>query len=939
MFLRIACLFCYLLLLFSCKDVNRKAEKKSIAIDSLHVYQFIKLKKTDSAFALARAQLNSLKTNGQLKDYIQYNERLADTFNHTENRNPEMVKFFYRNIYQLDGQISTDTALLHSITNAYYQWGEIAWNQDKINDTAISCIGAAISLNNKTPALAPIDHRYAYSMLGITYSILGEYKMSLSYYDLQLRIIDPTNVDRLAANAINRSIALRETGQTDSAIHTIEQVLHLKGIPALKICDLLTTLSIAQMQKGLLKEAVESNTEALSIVDTIAKPAKDVKEKIAMALKQKGSLERLNKKYQDAFRSQSSALRVYKEIGKSDNRDFAKIYIELGKSYAGAQLYDSALFYYQAALHKVMQSVDSANIWSMPKKAYLYAENTFIEALDAKAEVLRQKYRQTSQAKYLETAAACYEMSFDVENKLMQNFSYDESRLLMLKQSRKRSETAIDLCYQLFQLTGNNYWTEKAFLFAEKSKAFVLLESIKRNIATNTMLQNDTLYRHIQSLQVKLTYVDRKISETDNNNDSVVAALNKQRTILDDELVLANNEFKRTNTSYKLVSSEENNISLGITTEKLLNDNTALIEFFAGDSATYIFSFSKNGAPVFFKAENTLTTTLNNFLIFFKDKNRINNGPVAYGNIAFKLYQQLGFEVLGKMGATRLLIIPDGRFNFIPFEALVTAETNPETPKTFPYLFLKNQIDYGYSVATLLEQQENSSTSASGNMVCFAPVFANNERGETYLPYTVDEIGAIRMQKPKGKYFLKGEATFNRFKNVISDANIIHIASHASSDTTAGMQPRIQFYDSSLFLNEIYSMHINPSLVVLSACETGIGVIDKSEGAMSLARGFYYAGAKNVITSLWSVDDRSTAKIFGDFYQHLSGNDYATTLYEAKLNYLENATAANASPYYWAGFVHIGYEKQRPKNHLLLILIACIGLILACSFFLYHGKK
>ena len=108
---------------------------------------------------------------------------------------------------------------------------------------------------------------------------------------------------------------------------------------------------------------------------------------------------------------------------------------------------------------------------------------------------------------------------------------------------------------------------------------------------------------------------------------------------------------------------------------------------------------------------------------------------------------------------------------------------------------------------------------------------------------------------------------------------------------------------------------------------------------MSLARGFYYAGAQNVITSLWSVDDRSTAIIFGNFYQHLSENDYAGSLYDTKLNYLKNATTANASPYYWAGFVHIGYQKPPQKNYLLYILIAGILAISAFCFLLYRRKK
>jgi CHAT domain-containing protein len=107
---------------------------------------------------------------------------------------------------------------------------------------------------------------------------------------------------------------------------------------------------------------------------------------------------------------------------------------------------------------------------------------------------------------------------------------------------------------------------------------------------------------------------------------------------------------------------------------------------------------------------------------------------------------------------------------------------------------------------------------------------------------------------------------------------------------------------------------------------------------MSLARGFYYAGAKNIITSLWRVDDRSTAGIFGDFYSHLSGNDYSNALYNAKLSYLQNATDATASPYYWAGFIHIGQQRQPAKSNLLIYIIAITAILLA-SILIYRRKR
>ena len=87
---------------------------------------------------------------------------------------------------------------------------------------------------------------------------------------------------------------------------------------------------------------------------------------------------------------------------------------------------------------------------------------------------------------------------------------------------------------------------------------------------------------------------------------------------------------------------------------------------------------------------------------------------------------------------------------------------------------------------------------------------------------------------------------------------MIHLSTHAGADET-DFAPRIEFIDTSLYLPELYAMKIPADLVVLSACETGLGKFEKGEGVMSLARGFAYAGAGSLVASLWKVNEGSTA--------------------------------------------------------------------------------
>ena len=113
--------------------------------------------------------------------------------------------------------------------------------------------------------------------------------------------------------------------------------------------------------------------------------------------------------------------------------------------------------------------------------------------------------------------------------------------------------------------------------------------------------------------------------------------------------------------------------------------------------------------------------------------------------------------------------------------------------------------------------------------------------------------------------------------------------------------------DGFLRTDEIFNLRLGSPLVMLSACETGLGKEKRGEGVMGLTRGFIYAGAPSVGVSLWSVDDKSTAVLMSDFYKVLLAKDAARAtgaLRAARLNMI--AARTYSSPYYWAPFVMVG---------------------------------
>jgi CHAT domain-containing protein/tetratricopeptide (TPR) repeat protein len=189
------------------------------------------------------------------------------------------------------------------------------------------------------------------------------------------------------------------------------------------------------------------------------------------------------------------------------------------------------------------------------------------------------------------------------------------------------------------------------------------------------------------------------------------------------------------------------------------------------------------------------------------------------------------------------------------------------------------------------------------------------------LPFTRQEAQAITSLVPSGQGLQALD--FTASKEVASGVDlrsyrIVHFATHGLLDD---QHPELSGLvlslvneqglpkDGFLRLNEIYNMRLPADLVVLSACQTGLGKQVRGEGLIGLTRGFMYAGAQRVVASLWKVDDAATRELMKRFY----GNMFKSRLTPAaalRAAQLEMAHIKQwQAPYYWAGFVLQGEWK------------------------------
>jgi CHAT domain-containing protein len=307
---------------------------------------------------------------------------------------------------------------------------------------------------------------------------------------------------------------------------------------------------------------------------------------------------------------------------------------------------------------------------------------------------------------------------------------------------------------------------------------------------------------------------------------------------------------------------------------------------------------------------------------------------LAYREEAYRLYQELLVPILGThKDYEELLIVPSGILDLLPFEALLTQPISGQMSfQEYPYLLHDYTISYTYSASLQwsLSQLPRQGTGRIG----FAPEFHGDGgwapvscSGDMLQKELVGKADLLRLSR---------NATIAEFNKLAGRYRLLHLATHAQANPEQGDFSFIVFSDGqggydSLFAKDLYPLNIEAELVILGACETALGTIYNSEGVISLARGFHFAGARSVLTTLWSINEGANCTLMSEFYEYLDkGESKKDALRAAKMALLEEDPLL-AHPVYWAGFQLLG--NPRPLNEEgplwwwlgLLVLIAVLG--------------
>ena len=747
--------------------------------------------------------------------------------------------------------------------------------------------------------------------LGNLYTVLGDYENAENtikqYYFIASQ---EKNKSQKTAAILNLSNVYQNTGNVYKAIELIEKTIQTEKLSAVEKGLLLNNLGTNYVLSSKKAEAETSFLKAVSLL----KNDKSQTETLANAYRNLAQLKVDQNDFKKASEFFEKAKTEFNKNPKWEPRKIGQFYYEAAFiSFSEGNIVDA-----QQNLEIVFKTLlpsYSASKNRLPNGNSLYAETVLLDALDLQALI----YLAENQPK---NALKSYELSFKIEEMIQSLLVYENSKIITQVRNRNRTEKCIEIYLSLFERERErkmNY-IESAFLLSEQTKSVVLKKHLK-NIETISR-EEKLILQQLQNWNTAILKEQQKLEAA--NISKINEAVKKQNELM---LLL---KTKQNKTDQK--KSAE--LDLAKLYDKLKKDNAALVEYFFGSHCIYNFIL-ENKKITLHKIE-TADKELLSFIGLFKDPSAIANNPKKYNALGNKVYQKLQIPKVEKH--KNLILVPDGILSFLPFEALISETSNTTNFTKMHYLLDKFDVSYNNSAELYLNT--NPLSNGKKNILGLFPIF---EKTNYELPFSKNELQSIK-HNFDGQFFENKNADFSNFKNSAIGKSIIHLSTHASSgdlETPAS----IKFYDQEVLFSELYNLQLNPDLVVLSACETGIGKLYKGEGALSVARGFQFAGAQNLLFSLWNVNDYTTSVFMDYFYKevkHNSSFEHATA--NAKREFLkdENVPNAKKSPYYWSAFVYYGtLEKpEKQTNYILYIIsfLAVIGLFLVFNHY-RNGKS
>ncbi|MFK7972950.1 MAG: CHAT domain-containing protein [Bacteroidia bacterium] len=506
---------------------------------------------------------------------------------------------------------------------------------------------------------------------------------------------------------------------------------------------------------------------------------------------------------------------------------------------------------------------------------------------------------------------------------------------------RRMYESAIQVAYTDFQKRGDRNKLQAFIDLMDRSRAMQLRRGMQHNQALKISGIPDVLLEEEHQLRNALSGFEKQkqllLQEGANFEQAEIMTLADTIRQLEERYDYLVGVFETQFPKYYQAKYDDSPVALH-TLQKSLAGEKAIIQFFTGEQFIYTLLIRSDTIII---REINRDFPLNDWVHDLRKgvtQYHTENYPLSslstFTDVYIKAAVNLHKALLGPIQEhlpARLTIIPDDVLGYVPFEILLSSVPKRVTAfQDYPYLFYNHSLSYCYSLA-LLHEMETVQEKPSQLQTCLsvAPFSSNSNltllsegplpilklRADSLKPLPFSRAEAEVIQRiTRGESLLGDSASVQSFTSKAPHYRILHLATHAFADDKGKDYAYLAFADAAsgtqfqkYYIKDIYNLSLNADMVVLSACQTGTGGLQKGEGVISLARAFAYAGAKNIATSLWQIDDQSTAVIMKSYYTFLAnGLPKDVALQQAKLLFIKQHSGISAHPFFWSAFISIG---------------------------------
>jgi len=808
------------------------------------------------------------------------------------------------------------------------------------------------------------DFIISYYNISNIYNILGEHSLSNDYLKKALSIVEnlKTKYPREAldfSSRIHNNLGINYLGLNESEkaifhFNKAEKIVENDSIISPALLEIKANGGAAYFKLGKYEEALSK----LYIADSLATIYKrENKEHTRLLYEIKFHIAEvltIKEEYANARKYLQQSFFEVLESERSGNYETAKSNLEIGITFEKEQQLDSTLFYVQKALIDFSRTFRNPDFAAYPTVDDIKENNEIFRILENKARFAQLKAEEDlsriEKKEYYGIALAAIDLADQLHSKkVQQQGSLRGSQLKsLLEISLPFYRTGLDILAGYSEILPEKERTEKAFYFTQKMKARQLWATQLGSEAKQLGKIDKEILEKEQQLLSDIQYYEKQVKTAAQNEDAANLDL-YQNTYLfntknDYRNLLA--EIEKNYPDFFETKFAFNPAILSDIQSTLKEDEIVLEYTFSDEDYVYLFVIEKEAAPQFLKISIDAQTDKNISRLtkmLRKSSMERNTSREKFIKLSHALYKQFVEPAKESIvGKNRLIIIGEGKTNYIPFEALVQSdELKPFTD--LDYLLTDYEVSYHYSSTLFTKSRKQVIASSNAGIFAFAPVYENGmspsvanpkrsvmesdstlrafdpEGNFTPLPESEKEVKAIaNLFKQKGieklNIALRKDANEENLKsNLQQSYQYIHIAGHSFANLKNPKFSGIACFqeekdakeDGILYAGEIYNLSTKADLFTLSSCESGFGKLEETEGLLGLNRAFIYAGAPNVTFSLWKIYDNISAQCMIDFYREiLKDKSYAAALRQAKLNLLKKEETA--SPHYWSPFLLIG---------------------------------